>query len=253
MPKIFSSIQKTVDTYHFKAVSSIVEKCKSLSMPALGALSGLFLYEGFCLFKVAWTSFSYRKKPSAYGFCETSKENTNLSQNKKPLLIIHGALGDWRYLGPLAEEMKKTHHVFVTTVPMSASDEEKTQFVKDEIEKIYSKTQQKVDLLCHSQGSYIGYTALFENETTENNHVNKAVFTAYPLQKEEGDKLRSIGKAKDVFCILAERDELFSQAQPDTKLSFITLDAAHVDIVYHPELGKKALSHLDPNILMRDE
>ncbi|CAF3461186.1 unnamed protein product [Rotaria sp. Silwood1] len=118
--------------------------------PAAGEFYGMLILEGHSLCKAVWYTFKkYRKDPQVYGLNQWNERQ----YRRRPVLILHGAIGSWSYLGDLAVLLKSVHiPVFVINLGFGLPTEETRKRVFDKIEeirKLYYDSYQKLNNETH--------------------------------------------------------------------------------------------------------
>jgi hypothetical protein len=256
--------QKSYELY-FNGVRGFVNFLSKKGLRALGSTIGMIALEGFTLIKTFYKMIQYNKDPISYGFNQLSNEHLE----KKPIILIHGAAGNYRYMGDFAKALlKEKRPVFVINLGLGAPNEEKRAVLQSEILKIqnqYLKTfnkETKVDVVAHSMGGLVALSSMFTNDTSfidqggevfekestelkSFDAINRLVTIAMPLDTREIELLKKTKKDQQVFSILAKYEELM-----DMKKSAIneenttTLDSAHIGIVYNQDLVKNVIRFL---------
>lgn len=232
----------------------IVNSFRNCGFLKLGVGLGMVLTESHVLIKAAWhTKRKYAKEPAEYGF--------NMAHNNgRPVLLFHGAVGSWNYLGDLATDLKKAKFdVFVTNIPAGLSSDEKRRLAVakiTEIQKIYTDTvgrAPKVDLVAHSMGAFTALQTAFSEESTSitendelklkagstwtaNPQIGKIVTLAMPSDAKEVAYMERIGKVGELFNINAQYDALMGHKRcalvEERSKQAVELDAGHVGIVF---------------------
>ncbi|CAF0747137.1 unnamed protein product [Adineta steineri] len=126
-----------INTYLVKTIQ------KNIS-PALGAIFGMVFLEGHTMCKAIWYTFKkYRNDPKFYGFNQWDEEYSC----HRPVLLLHGAVGSWSYLGDLAIALKNANiPVFVIDLGFGLPREEMREKIFNkiaEIRKLYSDSNKK--------------------------------------------------------------------------------------------------------------
>ncbi|CAF2695177.1 unnamed protein product [Rotaria sp. Silwood2] len=83
----------------------------------------MLILEGHTLCKAVWyTLKKYRKDPQVYGL---NQWNETHCRRRRPVLLLHGAVGSWSYLGDLAVLLESVHiPVFIINLGFELPTEE---------------------------------------------------------------------------------------------------------------------------------
>jgi hypothetical protein len=124
----------------------LVEAIQRHISPALGAIFGMLFLEAHTICKAAWyTLKKYRKDPKVYGLNQWDVTRCSY----RPVLLLHGAVGSWSYLGDLAVGLKKANiPVFVIDFGTGLPTDEMRKKIFNRIEEIrglYHHSNQKSD------------------------------------------------------------------------------------------------------------
>ena len=236
---------------------AIVGMLRHLS-PAVGAAWAMVSLEGHTLAKAAWYTWQkYRKVPSEYGL----ELNFNMGhQGNRPVLLLHGAVGSWNYLGDLATSLQeKGYPVFVLNVGSGMVTDAMRDDVYKKIDQIRENyfhalgTETVVDIVAHSMGGNLAVAAAFAKEGSyidakgdlqfetgrvkkATSSVGKVITLAMPSNREEAGWMQEIGKIEDLFNIRAKYDALMGHKECALAESHVlNIDAGHVGIVFHPK------------------
>ena len=119
--------------------------------PALGAIFGMFILEGHTICKAGWYTFKkYHNDPQIYGL----NQWTVMNCHHRPVLLLHGAVGSWSYLGDFAVALRDANiPVFVMNLDsgLPTEDVRKKIFNKiKEIRKLYYSFNHKSNDESHS-------------------------------------------------------------------------------------------------------
>jgi len=147
--------------------------------PALGAIYGMLFLEAHTICKATWyTLKKYRKDPQAYGLNQRNEPN----HLHHPVLLLHGAVGSWSYLGDLAVALKNANiPVFVIDLGFGLPTEEmrKKVFNKiEEIRRLYSNSNKRTD-----NESYTG-----QNERQSPNIIQQEASTVKLIRISHGNE-----------------------------------------------------------------
>jgi hypothetical protein len=164
----------------------LVDLLKKHVSPFLGLCYGMLALEGHTLCKAAWyTIKTYRKKPYTYGFdCFNGKPN-----GAHPVLLLHGAVGSWSYLGDLAMTLKTANiPVFVMNLGFGLPTDEMRANVFNkinDIRKAYVDVQLNYSAEKISDSTMITPNSLSSNEiplvdiVAHSNGGNLALYSAF--------------------------------------------------------------------------
>jgi hypothetical protein len=124
----------------------LVEAMQQYISPALGAIFGMLFLEGHTMCIAAWyTLKKYRKDPQVYGLNQWNETNCRY----RPVLLLHGAVGSWSYLGDLAVALKNANiPVFVIDLGFGLPTEKMRKKIFNkikEIRRLYYNFNQKSD------------------------------------------------------------------------------------------------------------
>ncbi len=113
---------------------------------ALAAIYGMLFLEGHTICKATWyTLKKYRKDPQMYGLNQWNGTN----YRHRPILLLHGAVGSWFYLGDLAITLRNANiPMFVIDLGFGLPTEEIRRKIFNKIEEIrrlYSNFDGKID------------------------------------------------------------------------------------------------------------
>lgn len=223
----------------------IVDLLKNYVSPIVGLTYGMILLEAHTLCKAAWyTIYKYRGNPLTYGFNAIHSEH-------RPVLLLHGAVGSWSYLGDLAASLQQAKFsVFVLNHGFGLPSDEIRRKVFEKIDEIRCLTnnQLSVDLVAHSNGGNLAFCSAFteqcsfidhqgklqfRDEPQANPHIGKIITVALPTNEKEFELMCRINKENDLFNINAQYDGLMSH-----KICALSSDrrrdvnAAHIGIVF---------------------
>ena len=246
----------------FYANRFLVDICKKHISIALGVVYGMLILEGHTIIKAAWyTLKTYRKDSTAHGF----EEFDFTEAQHRPVLLLHGAVGSWSYLGDLATALKAAHiPVFVINLGAGQPTEEARQKVTDKIKEINSVSGDGlVDIVAHSNGGNLALYSIFTRECSTidergvlefrdapeaNPQIGKVITIALPSDEEEVDWMRQINKVHDLFNINAQFDALMGHKQcalvKELSSHGTEVNAGHIGIVFQRVTYERVLQFL---------
>lgn len=251
----YSPLRSLYSLFH-QAVTGCVNRLAKIGLKPLGATLGMVLFEPLTLIKVVLRTLQFRKDPTAYGL-------NSFKNDKAPVILVHGAAGNWRYMADFAQKLSASRSVFVIDLGLGGPSEDKRARLQGEISRIQGlyfdrfKKETRVDMIAHSMGGLVGLAALFTQESISINSegdvvakeginpeafpsCRKLITIAMPIDDKEKSLISRIHKLQDVSSILARYEQLMdlkkhALAEGRTK----TLEAAHVGIVYHENLAER--------------
>ncbi len=191
----------------------------------------MLLTEPHILCKALWyTKRTYAKDPLKYGFNTVTDEQ----KDHRPVLLFHGAVGSWNYLGDLAKNLKEAAiPVFVINLGMQLSPEERQRQVVakiDEIQNIYLQKfgkAPKVDLVAHSMGAFTAFDAA---RSEAHPRIGKVITLAMPSSAEE------VAQVSALYNINAQFDALMGYKQcalvGERSKQAYEVPSGHVGIVF---------------------
>ena len=222
----------------------------------------MLILEGHTIIKAAWyTMKTYRKDPKTYGF----NEFDSTEARHGPVLLLHGAVGSWSYLGDLATALKAAHiPVFVINLGAGQPAEEARQKVTDKIKEINSVSGDGlVDIVAHSNGGNLALYSIFTRECSTidergvlefrdapvaNPQIGKVITIALPSDEAEVDWMRQINKVHDLFNINAQFDALMGHKKcaliKELSSHATDVNAGHIGIVFQRVTYERVLQFL---------
>lgn len=226
----------------------IVDLLKNYVSSTVGLTYGMILLEAHTLCKAAWyTIYKYRRNPLTYGF------NTIHSEHR-PVLLLHGAVGSWSYLGDLATSLQQANiSVFVLNHGFGLPTDEIRRKVLEKIDEIRRLTNNRssIDLVAHSNGGNLAFCSAFteqcsfidhqgklqfRDEPKANPFIGKIITVALPTNEKEFELMCRIGKENDLFNINAQYDGLMSHKNCALSQHYRRdVNAAHVGIVFQKD------------------
>ena len=224
-----------------KFIGNLLREC---SFTKTAALHGMVSIEPLTLARVAWkTAFTFSKAPKEYGL------ETKIS-DKTPVLLLHGAAGNWHYLGDLAKTLTdRDIPVFVLNLGSGFASEEKRAAVHSKIKEIGALFNgSKVDIVAHSMGGSLAHASLFSPSTSSINEegsllfqgdpieakgIGKVITLALPYEASEMAPIKTINKVHDIYNITAKYDLLVGHKSCALEKDHSTpIDTTHIEIVY---------------------
>ena len=241
----------------------IVELLKNYVSPMLGLAYGMIVLEAHTLCRAAWyTFYKYRQDPTAYGF------NT-IHSDRRPVLLLHGAVGSWSYLGDLARALRLAQiPVFVLNHGFGSPTDEIRRKVFAKIEEIRRLINDRspVDLVAHSNGGNLALACAFteecsfidaqgelqfHREPSAYPHVGKIITVALPTSRTELEQVRQIKKENDLFNLNAHYDGLMGHKICALDLQHrVDINSAHIGIVFQKKTYESVLELLLNNRFM---
>ena len=183
----------------FHANQFLVDVCKKHISIALGVLYGMLVLEGHTIIEAAcYTMRRYRKDPEAYGF-----DTYDCAEARHRLvLLLHGAVGSWSYLGDLAMALQAAHvPVFVINLGVGQPTEDARQKVTDKIRAINStrdpSDDRSVDIVAHSNGGHLALYCLFTRECSTIEGQGALQFRDVPQADPQIEKVITIALPSD--------------------------------------------------------
>jgi len=119
------------------------------------------------LVKAAFHTFvKYTKPPTEYTGLDVRNDRAT-AQN--PVILVHGAVGSWNYMGDLALSLRdKGHHVYVVNLGSGDVSEEKRGKLLAKIDRVRQyHSYQQVDIVAHSMGGNSAFAALFSKDVLQ--------------------------------------------------------------------------------------
>jgi len=256
---LYQTAEKFIEASYiqwFNINNTITGIFRSLS-PAIAAIYAMISLELPAVLP-SFYEIAYAKSgtPETYGFKQISKDSLAC-----PISLLHGAAGSWNYLEPLASKLKEEgRSIFPLDLGFGGNTVEKRKLVLEEIQKIQKifyevhQKETKVDIVAHSMGGNIAFSALFEEScclinsegepnfltnAIENPNVQKVVTIAMPYEIAQVEKIQSIKKENKVFNILAQYDGIVGHkvsALEDSQK--IIVPAGHIGIVFDENVPK---------------
>ena len=94
------SVWNKMNLIWFFTQTCIVDLLKNYVSPVLGVIYAMIVLEAHTLCRAAWyTIYKYRQDPTTYGF------NT-IHSDRRPVLLLHGAVGSRSYRGDLVTALR---------------------------------------------------------------------------------------------------------------------------------------------------
>lgn len=233
---------KIYETY-FYAMKGLVEGLSKRGYREIGVLAGMMLTETPAVLRALAYTIIFRKQPK-----------WEPSEGAKHVLLMHGALGNCRYMHDLATYLEKRGikvSVIDTGTGEASNEKWKQVFAKVvEIRESYLEkgVYPKIDIVAHSMGGYQGLFSMFANpeikegkvtnreELRPQGMVGKLITLAMPLDQEEADLLRRVDKLKDTYNINAKYDALMGHKTPALDPQHNSeVSAGHIGIIYNQE------------------
>lgn len=252
----------------FSGNKGIIDELKKRDFQSLSVIQGMILLEPHAIIRAGWYSTSkYAGDPKSYGF-----EMFKSQLRKRPVLLLHGAVGSWNYLGDLATKLNQAGiPVFVINLGAGGPTENRRQQIWDKIDQIralylyvYNEELPQVDIVAHSMGANLAYAALFDAncsfinsegclqfyaDCTAHPAVGTVITIANPLEKVEVEKLQRINKIDSFFNIIAKFDAIMGHKQPgfigDLAHHAEEVDAGHIGIVFNEKAHKIIVNRLN--------
>ncbi len=264
MASIIRPVAQFIYNVWFTTNSWLVGQLNKRVHEAVGASLGMLSLEGHTLARAGIdTLYRYRKDPTEYGLDQVNPEE---KRGFNPILLIHGAAGNWRYMGDMARSLvDKGYSVFVINLGGGGPTDEKRDAVHaklDEIQALY-RDRRPVDIVAHSMGANTalyssfraGSVTLQEGNMVQDpfrvqgadRRIRKVVNLANPTSAEEKALLDAAGKTRDVYNITASHDALMGHktcALSPTHRD--ELSAGHIGIVYNPDVADAVDARLQP-------
>lgn len=238
----------------------LVDIVKRHISPMLSVTLGMLLLEGHTLCKAAWFTWrKYRRDPKEYGLDQFE----TVDRECRPVLLLHGAVGSWAYLGDLAVALKRANiPVFVINLGFGLPTDEMRRRVFDKIQTIKT-VNPLVDIVAHSNGGNLALCCAFTSECSfidstgklkfrdvpqANADIGKIITIALPSNAEEVHQMQQIGKENDLFNINAKYDALMSYKKCALVGALSShaaeISAAHVGIVFQPKTYERLIAYL---------
>jgi esterase/lipase len=246
----------------------LVDIVKRHISPMLSITLGMLLLEGHTLCKAAWYTWKkYRGDPKEYGLDQWQ----TVDRECRPVLLLHGAVGSWAYLGDLAVALRRANiPVFVINHGFGLPTDETRRRVFENIQAIRNtyKGQNEtasplVDIVAHSNGGNLALDCAFTTECSSidstgalkfrdvpqaNADIGRIITIALPSNAEEVHQMQQIGKEKDLFNINAKYDALMSHKKCALVGALAShaaeISAAHVGIVFQPTTYEQVIEYL---------
>ena len=163
LSNLISMVGQKIYAIWFYMNKILVEIIQQHISPAIAAMFEMLIFEGHAMLQAIWyTLKKYRRDPRVYGLNRWTKENCC----HRPVLLLHGAVGTWSYLGDLGDTLKNANiPVFVINLGSGLPAEEIRTKILDKIEeiiKLYYDFNQK----------------LLKNESNLNQIDRQSVWTA---------------------------------------------------------------------------
>lgn len=226
---------------YFRFNKWVIKKAEACGMRIMGLVISTLFLEGISSFKATIRRIQYRKDPIYYGFNQIKPEHVG----KSPIIILHGIMGKWTDLAPLAKKFKeKNIPVFaLNLLNPNMPNEIDRQRIHDEAKRIQDlyrkvfpgKETPLIDLVGHSNGGAMAVTAIFTSESTmiknliekrdwricgrgdkepEKNLVIGRVFSlAQPTPPQVIRAAEKIGKVQDLYNINAKYDAIVGEEE----------------------------------------
>lgn len=240
---------------YFSAGKKIVEGFSAINQRVLGVLLGSVVLETPALARGFVYGYRYGNTPESYGFNTIRPTHSD----QRPVLLFHGAIGTWNYLGDLATAINKTERpVYVMSLGSGEPTAAQCYQVHDTMDRIqqdyvaqFGKSPDGIDFVAHSMGANLAIYSSFDKEQCAsiaegfspgdqpkaNPMVGKVITLANPTDAQELSWLQSIGKSQDIFNVVARYDALMGHKEPAlaaTPSQFSDSNAGHVGIVFDP-------------------
>ncbi|CAF3427264.1 unnamed protein product [Rotaria socialis] len=173
----------------------------------------------------------YRKNPNVYGL---NQLNETPYCRHRPVLLLHGAVDAWSYLGDLAAVLKTTNiPAFVINLGFGLPTEETP---------LYSAFTQDC--------SYIDRESnlKFRSTPEANPLIGKVIAIALPSNLTETNWMREINKLDDLFNVNAKYDAIMDHKKcalaEELPWSVEYIDAGHIGIVFNRSTYSQVLQFL---------
>jgi len=160
--------ERVYDLY-FSTIKRIVEMTAGSNYRPIGLILGTIMLDLIPAITAASRRILYQKNPVDYGLNAIKQEH----QGHAPVILLHGRMGKWTDLAPLAFHLQKAHFsVFVMDLEESSCPSETDRKRINEqiecIQRLYQQTFNQscpaIDLVGHSLG---GDMALYTSFTSE--------------------------------------------------------------------------------------
>ena len=246
----------------------LVNVVKRHLSPMLSVTLGMLLLEGHTLCKAAWYTWKkYCRDPKEYGFDQFE----TVKHDHRPVLLLHGAVGSWSYLGDLAVALQAANiPVFVINLGFGLPTEKTRRDVFEKIRAIRKFCAREgengaslVDIVAHSNGGNLALYSAFTSECSfideqgefrfrdvpqANGDIGKIITIALPCNAEEVHQMQQIGKENDLFNINAKYDALMSHKKCALVGALyshaVEISAGHVGIVFLHSTSEQVIRYL---------